>query len=215
MGEDPPRYGNAHPSVVPYGVFDAADGPLVITVGNNAQFARFCAVIERPDLAADARYKTNLGRSENRAELLPEIGRELARRSRATLLAALADAGIPCGEVLGLHEALKSERATRAARHAAAAPGRGRRRRAGAAVPVRWRAVAGARCAGACRHGCGARRLARDVGRRGCAAACGSHCVTRFMRCRRGAGGAVDAPAIHKTFLATTRRLPCGDWSRR
>ncbi|ELW9450227.1 CoA transferase [Burkholderia cenocepacia] len=114
MGEDPPRYGNAHPSIVPYGVFDAADGPLVITVGNNTQFARFCDAIERPDLAADERYKTNLGRSENRADLLPEIRRELARRSRATLLAALADAGIPCGEVLGLHEALTSERATRA-----------------------------------------------------------------------------------------------------
>ncbi|WP_333990059.1 CaiB/BaiF CoA-transferase family protein [Burkholderia orbicola] len=114
MGEDPPRYGNAHPSIVPYGVFDAADGPLVITVGNNTQFARFCDAIERPDLAADERYKTNLGRSENRADLLPEIRRELARRSRATLLAALAEAGIPCGEVLGLHEALTSERATRA-----------------------------------------------------------------------------------------------------
>ncbi|NTX31850.1 CoA transferase [Burkholderia pyrrocinia] len=114
MGEDPPRYGNAHPSIVPYGVFDAADGPLVITVGNNTQFARFCDVIERPDLAADARYKTNLGRSENRADLLPEIRRELARRSRATLLAVLADEGIPCGEVLGLHEALTSERATSA-----------------------------------------------------------------------------------------------------
>ncbi|CAM2171132.1 CaiB/BaiF CoA transferase family protein [Burkholderia orbicola] len=114
MGEDPPRYGNAHPSIVPYGVFDAADGPLVITVGNNTQFARFCDAIERSDLAADERYKTNLGRSENRADLLPEIRRELARRSRATLLAVLAEAGIPCGEVLGLHEALTSERATRA-----------------------------------------------------------------------------------------------------
>ncbi|KVH41804.1 CaiB/BaiF CoA transferase family protein [Burkholderia diffusa] len=114
MGEDPPRYGNAHPSIVPYGVFDAADGPLVITVGNNMQFARFCDAIERPDLAADDRYRTNLGRSENRAALLPEIRGELARRPRAMLLAALADAGIPCGEVLGLHDALTSERATRA-----------------------------------------------------------------------------------------------------
>jgi crotonobetainyl-CoA:carnitine CoA-transferase CaiB-like acyl-CoA transferase len=111
MEKDPPRYGNAHPSIVPYGVFDAKDGPLVITVGNNPQFARFCAAIERPDMAEDARYKTNIGRAENRAELLPELRRELARRPRATLLAALAGAGIPCGEVLGLHEALTSERA--------------------------------------------------------------------------------------------------------
>ncbi|WP_063532932.1 CaiB/BaiF CoA-transferase family protein [Burkholderia sp. MSMB1589WGS] len=111
MGEDPPRYGNAHPSIVPYGVFDAADGPIVITVGNNAQFARFCDVIGRPELAADARFATNIARSANRAELLPEILRELGRRPRAALLAALADAGIPCGEVLGLREALTSERA--------------------------------------------------------------------------------------------------------
>ncbi|AOJ70128.1 MULTISPECIES: CaiB/BaiF CoA transferase family protein [Burkholderia] len=111
MGEDPPRYGNAHPSIVPYGVFDAADGPVVITVGNNQQFARFCDVIGRPELAADARFATNIARAANRAELLPEILRELGRRPRAALLAALADAGIPCGEVLGLREALMSERA--------------------------------------------------------------------------------------------------------
>lgn len=113
MGEDPPRYGNNHPSIVPYGVFDAQDGPLVITVGNNAQFARFCTdVVARPDLAADERFKTNLLRAANRNALIPEINRELACRKRADLLAALAQAGIPCGEVLGLHEALTSQRAT-------------------------------------------------------------------------------------------------------
>ncbi|WP_323122630.1 CaiB/BaiF CoA transferase family protein [Burkholderia alba] len=114
MEHDPPRYGNAHPSIVPYGVFDAADGPLVITVGNNTQFARFCEAIARPDLAEDERFKTNLGRSANRAALLPEIRGELARRRRADLLDALAASGIPCGEVLGLHEALTSPRATAA-----------------------------------------------------------------------------------------------------
>ena len=113
MGEDPPRYGNNHPSIVPYGVFDAQDGPLVITVGNNAQFARFCTdVVARPDLAADERFKTNLLRAANRNALIPEINRELACRKRADLLAALAQAGIPCGEVLGLHAALTSQRAT-------------------------------------------------------------------------------------------------------
>ncbi len=112
MGEDPPRYGNAHPSIVPYGVFDAADGPLVVTVGNNAQFARFCTdVIERPDLAADERFKTNVGRAANREALNPELYRELGRRPRQLLLERLRRAGIPCGEVLGLHEALTSPRA--------------------------------------------------------------------------------------------------------
>nr|WP_132459192.1 CaiB/BaiF CoA-transferase family protein [Paraburkholderia sp. BL8N3] len=112
MGDDPPRYGNAHPSIVPYGVFDAADGPLVITVGNNAQFARFCRdVIDRPDLAADPRFQTNLERSKHRDALLPEVKRELAKRTRKSLLDQLSCSNIPCGEVLGLHEALTSTRA--------------------------------------------------------------------------------------------------------
>jgi crotonobetainyl-CoA:carnitine CoA-transferase CaiB-like acyl-CoA transferase len=113
MGEDPPRYGNAHPSIVPYGVFDAADGPLVITVGNNSQYTRFCRdVIERPDLAEDERFQTNIGRAANRETLVPELKREIGRRERRVLLERLAQAGIPCGEVLGLHEALTSKRAT-------------------------------------------------------------------------------------------------------
>ncbi|WP_296653947.1 CaiB/BaiF CoA-transferase family protein [Paraburkholderia sp.] len=115
QGEDPPRYGNAHPSIVPYGVFDAADGPLVITVGNNSQYERFCRdVIERPDLADDERFKTNIQRAHNRAELLPELTHELRRRPRALLLERLSRAGIPCGEVAGLREALLSERASAA-----------------------------------------------------------------------------------------------------
>lgn len=112
LGEDPPRYGNNHPSIVPYGVFDAQDGPLVITVGNNSQFARFCAeVIDRPDLAADPRFTTNLLRAANREALIPEINVELGRRLRKDLLTRLANAGIPCGEMLGLHQALTSQRA--------------------------------------------------------------------------------------------------------
>ena len=115
MGNDPPKYGNAHPSIVPYGVFDAADGPVVITVGNNAQFQRFCIeVLERPALAADERFTTNLGRSQNRHALLPELRAELARRPRELLLARMTAAGIPCGEVLGLLEALQSPRSIEA-----------------------------------------------------------------------------------------------------
>jgi len=115
MQKDPPRYGNAHPSIVPYGVFDAQDGPLIIAVGNNAQFGRFCTdVIDRPDLAADERYKTNLVRGQNRDTLVPELLRELRARPRAQLLQRLAAVGIPCGEVLGLYEALTSPRAASA-----------------------------------------------------------------------------------------------------
>lgn len=115
QGKDPPRYGNAHPSIVPYGVFEAADGPVVITVGNNAQFRRFCeAVIGRPELADDPRFATNLERSRNRADLLPILKGELRARTRADLLATLRAEGIPAGEVLGLHEALTSHRAREA-----------------------------------------------------------------------------------------------------
>lgn len=113
MGEDPPRYGNGHPSIMPYGVFDAEDGPVVVAVGNNSQFLRFCTdVIERPDLAADERFKTNMNRTINREALMPEIKHELGRRKRKNLLDRLSRAGIPCGEVAGLHEALTSKRAT-------------------------------------------------------------------------------------------------------
>lgn len=114
MQEDPPRYGNSHPSIVPYGVFDAADGPLVITVGNNTQYVRFCNdVIERPDLAEDERFVTNVLRKANREELMAQILPALRERPRALLLQRLRSAAIPCGEVLGLHEALTSERTKR------------------------------------------------------------------------------------------------------
>lgn len=112
QGKEPPRYGNAHPSIVPYGVFDAADGPLIITVGTDRQFATFCRrVIDRPDLAEDGRYASNLLRSRNRIELLAQIGAELRKHTRSDLLRALSANAIPCGEVLSLSEALKSERA--------------------------------------------------------------------------------------------------------
>ncbi|MDO8654689.1 MAG: CaiB/BaiF CoA-transferase family protein [Undibacterium sp.] len=113
MEKDPPRYGNAHPSIMPYGVFDAEDGPVVVAVGNNTQFLRFCnEVIDRPDLATDERFRTNLNRSANREALLPIIKSELGRRQRKELLERLSRAGIPCGEVSGLHDALTSQRAT-------------------------------------------------------------------------------------------------------
>lgn len=111
-GNDPPRFGNGHPSIMPYGVYEAADGPLVIAVGNNSQFLRFCTdVIDRADIASDERFKTNLTRTQHRDELMPMIRSELAKRQRRDLLDAMSRVGIPCGEVAGLHEALTSQRA--------------------------------------------------------------------------------------------------------
>jgi crotonobetainyl-CoA:carnitine CoA-transferase CaiB-like acyl-CoA transferase len=115
MGEDPPRYGNSHPSIMPYGVFDAEDGPLVIAVGNNRQYERFCReVIERPDLFEDERFRTNISRTANREVLAPELKREIGKRKRRDLLEHLTQACIPCGEVAGLHDALTSTRAAEA-----------------------------------------------------------------------------------------------------
>ena len=111
-GNDPPRYGNAHPSIMPYGVYEAADGPLVIAVGNNGQYLRFCTeVIERPDLAGDERFKTNLQRTIHREELAPQLRAAVALKKRKDLLERMTRAGIPCGEVAGLYEAMTSPRA--------------------------------------------------------------------------------------------------------
>lgn len=115
MDKNPSRYGNSHPSIVPYGVFEAQDGPLVIAVGTNAQFRAFCdTIIERPELVGDARFATNILRNQNRQSLLPIIDAELLQRKRADLLARLAAAGIPCGEVVGMHDALTGQRTQQA-----------------------------------------------------------------------------------------------------
>ena len=114
LGHDPQRYGNAHPSIVPYGMYDAADGPLIIAVGNNAQFDKFCRqVIERPDIVEDPRFATNVERAKNRLVLGPMLEELIAGYARDVLLQRMTAAGIPCGKVAGLHEALTSERTRR------------------------------------------------------------------------------------------------------
>ncbi len=114
LGHDPERFGNAHPSIVPYGMYEAADGPLIIAVGNNAQFGKFChQVIMRPDIVEDPRFATNLARAQNR-EIIGPLLKDLIRSfPRDLLLERLTAVGIPCGRVAGLHEALTSERTRR------------------------------------------------------------------------------------------------------
>lgn len=115
LGTSLERFGNVHPSIIPYGIYEAADGQLSIAVGNNAQFSRFCMdVIDRPDLAQDARFKTNMTRREHRQALSVEVDREVKARSRKELIERMRRVGIPCGEVLELHEALTSQRAAEA-----------------------------------------------------------------------------------------------------
>ncbi len=115
LGHDTQRYGNAHPSIVPYGLFEAADGPLIIGVGNNRQFEAFCRhVIDRPDIFEDPRYATNVERARNRLEVLPMLKQIIAGHPRQQLLDRMHAVGIPCGEVAGLHEALTSQRTQQA-----------------------------------------------------------------------------------------------------
>lgn len=111
LGEDPVRVGNSHPSVLPYGVFAASDGDVILAIGNNRQYRDFCGhVLVRPDLADDPRFATNLLRRDNREVLIPLFEDAVSRLVRRDLLARAAEVGVPCGEVLGLHAALYHRR---------------------------------------------------------------------------------------------------------
>lgn len=100
MGTEPRRYGNAHPSIVPYQLFDTADDPIALAVGNDAQFRRLCSEVLGDDaLAADPRYRTNVDRVANRVVLIGILSEAFASRGAADLMAAMGKAGIPVGRV--------------------------------------------------------------------------------------------------------------------
>ena len=98
-GELPKRQGSEHPNIVPYKVMPCADGYFILAVGNDGQFARFCDFAGCPELAADARFKTNADRVRNREalyEILPEITR---RKTQKFWVDGLADLPVPAGPV--------------------------------------------------------------------------------------------------------------------
>jgi crotonobetainyl-CoA:carnitine CoA-transferase CaiB-like acyl-CoA transferase len=95
----PRRMGNAHQNIVPYQVFEVADGHLILAVGNDTQFERFCAEAGCPELARDPRFATNAARVRHRDALVPLLAERLRRRARADWLAALDAAGVPCGPI--------------------------------------------------------------------------------------------------------------------
>jgi len=103
-GVAPGRAGNAHQSIVPYQVFKVADGHLILAVGNDAQFARFCAVAGCAELAADERFARNAGRVRHREVLVPLLAARLVQRGRAAWLAELEAANVPCGPINDLAE---------------------------------------------------------------------------------------------------------------
>lgn len=101
-GHDPARLGNAHPSIVPYQDFPTADGYMILAIGNDGQFARFCAEAGEPDLATDVRFATNEARVRNRETLIPLLRHTTTARTTAAWVRALEGCAVPCGPINGL-----------------------------------------------------------------------------------------------------------------
>lgn len=110
-GNEPERHGNAHPQIVPYRKFSAADADFVLAVGTDRQFARLASMLGREEWAKDPDYRTNSARVLNRLRLEKALAEEFARAPRAEWLERCRAAGIPAGPVRGAFEALESETA--------------------------------------------------------------------------------------------------------
>jgi crotonobetainyl-CoA:carnitine CoA-transferase CaiB-like acyl-CoA transferase len=98
-GRTPKRAGNKHPNIQPQDVFRTSDGFVALVVGNDAQFEKFCEVIERPELAADERFVTNAARVRNLPALSGIITEVLTRRDSSTWVRLCEEAGVPCGPI--------------------------------------------------------------------------------------------------------------------
>lgn len=103
-GQAPRRMGNAHPNIVPYQDFPTADGDFILTVGNDAQFRKFCDVAGHAEWALDSRFASNAARVANRAELIPLIRQVSVFRTTAQWIADLELAGVPCGPINSLDQ---------------------------------------------------------------------------------------------------------------
>ncbi|MEP7296465.1 MAG: CaiB/BaiF CoA-transferase family protein [Burkholderiales bacterium] len=98
-GIAPQRMGNAHQNIVPYQVFEVADGHMILAVGNDSQFAKFCGVAGAPHLAQDPRFARNAGRVSHRATLVPMLAALMKTRTRSDWLGALEAAKVPSGPI--------------------------------------------------------------------------------------------------------------------
>lgn len=103
-GQAPRRAGNAHQNLVPYQVFAARDGHLIVAVGNDGQFQAYCRVIGQPQLSEDRRFRRNEGRVVHREVLIPLLDAAMKRRSRDEWLLALEQAGVPAGPINTLEQ---------------------------------------------------------------------------------------------------------------
>lgn len=107
-GQVPPRRGNDHPTIVPYGAFPASDGEFIIAIGNDAQFRRFVGDAGRAELADDPRFVTNAERVRNRAELIPIIEEITRTRPAADWLERLQALSVPGGPINDLRQVFDS-----------------------------------------------------------------------------------------------------------
>jgi formyl-CoA transferase len=108
-GQLPPRQGNAHLQIVPYQLFQTADGWLVLNVGNDGQWQQFGSAADRPDLAADERFTTNAQRVRNREELIPLIEELMRSRTTADWQERLRSKNVPHALVLNHAELFEQE----------------------------------------------------------------------------------------------------------
>jgi formyl-CoA transferase len=114
-GEQPARYGNAHPNIVPYEVFPTKDGYLALAVGSDSQYQRLCEVIQRPDLWQDERFQTNAGRVKDRDVLIPILQDLFRVRPTAEWIELLEEHKIPAGPINDIPTLLADPQVT--ARH--------------------------------------------------------------------------------------------------
>ena len=110
-GEAPRRMGNAHPSVVPYQVFETADGHMIVAVGNDSQFAHFTKALGLADLAKDPRFTTNSGRVENRGDLIPQLAQAMRGKTTAQWAEMLEAVNVPVGPINDIGQALADPQA--------------------------------------------------------------------------------------------------------
>ena len=103
-GVAPQRMGNAHQNIVPYQVFEVSDGHLILAVGNDSQFVKFCQVAGQPQIAQDNRFARNADRVRHRSVLVPVLAALMKARTRADWMTALEAAKVPCGPINDLAE---------------------------------------------------------------------------------------------------------------
>ena len=103
-GQVPQRLGNAHPNIVPYQVFECSDGHIIIAVGNDGQFRKFCAVLGLSDIADDPAYATNPARLKNRDAITDILAAEAIKMTKKALLAACEARGVPAGPINAMDE---------------------------------------------------------------------------------------------------------------